>query len=499
MLLLAAADTACAGSATWNLNPTNGLWYTAANWTPATVPNGPNDTATFDISNITQLFNSDDDIEVNGIVFNVGASPFSMLVYTQASYDILLTISGVGITNNSGTTQNFLTEFFDGYAGVIQFTNSAKAGDLTVFTNNDGRTAFFGTSSAGSGTFINNATGSSTYLSGSTDFFNSATAENATVIANGSPISIDEGGQGGLTTFQNTSTAGNAALIATGGTGSLIAPGGNILLEGDSSGGTARVEVFAGDLDNLDGNLDISAHNAPGVTVGSIEGDGLVLLGANNLTVGSNNLSTTFSGVIQDGGIFGGTGGSLTKIGSGTMMLSGANTYTGGTTIDGGKLVVSNRSGSGTGSGAVQVSAGTLGGRGPIAGTVTVGNGNGARAVLAPGRSEDKAGTLTIQSALTFNSDATYNCELKTKRVIADKVVANGVTIRGARFFFVSCGNSALLPGTIFTVIDNTAATAIAGTFNNLADGSTFAADGNTFQVNYEGGDGNDLTLTVVP
>jgi len=53
--------------------------------------------------------------------------------------------------------------------------------------------------------------------------------------------------------------------------------------------------------------------------------------------------------------------------------------------------------------------------------------------------------------------------------------------------------------GTVFTVINNTATTPIAGTFSNLPDGSTFAANGNTYQVNYDGGDGNDLTLTVVP
>ena len=47
-------------------------------------------------------------------------------------------------------------------------------------------------------------------------------------------------------------------------------------------------------------------------------------------------------------------------------------------------------------------------------------------------------------------------------------------------------------------MIDNTAATPIAGTFSNLADGSTFTSNGNTYQVDYEGGDGNDLTLTIV-
>ena len=53
--------------------------------------------------------------------------------------------------------------------------------------------------------------------------------------------------------------------------------------------------------------------------------------------------------------------------------------------------------------------------------------------------------------------------------------------------------------GTVLTVINNTAATPIAGTFANLPDGSTFTTHTNTFQANYEGSDGNDLTLTVVP
>ncbi len=52
--------------------------------------------------------------------------------------------------------------------------------------------------------------------------------------------------------------------------------------------------------------------------------------------------------------------------------------------------------------------------------------------------------------------------------------------------------------GTVFTVT-NRSATAIAGTFRNLADGSTVIIGSNSFQADYEGGDGNDLTLTVVP
>src|SRR5437660_11615478 len=74
----------------------------------------------------------------------------------------------------------------------------------------------------------------------------------------------------------------------------------------------------------------------------SIAGNGFLNLGSKNLAVGSNNTSTTFSGVIRDGGLGGGAGGSLTKVGTGALTLSGANTYIGGTAISNGTLVVNN-------------------------------------------------------------------------------------------------------------------------------------------------------------
>jgi hypothetical protein len=77
--------------------------------------------------------------------------------------------------------------------------------------------------------------------------------------------------------------------------------------------------------------------------------------------------------------------------------------------------------------------------------------------------------------------------------------VANEVTIEaGAEFDFNTIGNKRLTAGTVFTAISNTAATAIAGTFDNLADDSTVTLGRNKLQVSYAGGDGNDLTLTVV-
>ena len=93
--------------------------------------------------------------------------------------------------------------------------------------------------------------------------------------------------------------------------------------------------------------------------MGSIAGNGTIYLGSKNLTVGGNQQSTVFSGVIADGraplpfdlqtgaGPF--TGGSLTKVGNGTLTLTGLNTYTGGTNLNGGILAVNSDNNLGTG------------------------------------------------------------------------------------------------------------------------------------------------------
>jgi len=521
MLLLPPAGTAFGSSATWNLNPTNGDWNTAANWTPMTIPNGPFDTATFATSNRTAVSLSAI-TEVNGIVFNAGASAFT--ISTVPTF--LLAISGAGITNNSGITQNFVgridflnaasagSSTFFTVNGLIQFEHDSSAGSAT-FTIDGGRVIFFNSPSAANGTFF--ILGSPTFA-GSLFFADESTAGDATVTTSSSPVSGGFGGQtvfeggataadgiffsdggafsglnaAGLTSFEEDSTAGNSTLIANSGS----AVGGGMLFFDDSAGGTTRVEVFG------NGFLDIGGHNAPGVSIGSIQGSGLVFLGARNLTVGSNNRSTNFSGLIQDGGIFGGSGGSLAKIGRGKLVLHHRNTYTGGTIVKHGKLMVNNFGGSATGSGPVQVERGELGGKGTIAGAVTIGTGFGGGSFLAPGylHGAGSPGALTIQGSLTFNGDGVYQMQVNSSSAIADEVAAFGVVINiGAKFAFADIGNSPLPIGAVFTIINNTSATPIAGTFSNLHDGSVIISNGNTYQVNYQGGDGNDLTLTVVP
>ena len=149
----------------------------------------------------------------------------------------------------------------------------------------------------------------------------------------------------------------------------------------------------------------------------------------------------------------------------------------------------------------MQVNAGTLGGDGVISGPVTVGTGSGAGAFLAPGAGTTQQKTLRLRSSLTLESDATYTVTFsaKTDRVLTDKVVANGVAINNATIAIEGTAQGILTAGTVITLFSNTSANPINGTFNNLAEGAIVTVNGNNLQASYTGGDGNDLTLKVVP
>lgn len=150
--------------------------------------------------------------------------------------------------------------------------------------------------------------------------------------------------------------------------------------------------------------------------------------------------------------------------------------------------------------GTVNVNAGTLGGGGVVGGAATIGDGIGTDAFLSPSEEVNVRKTLAIRGLLTVQGDASYLYRLDTTLSRGDSVAANGVTIKSnAVFSLIDTGGGVLLAGTVFTAIRNGAETPIAGTFGNLADGSTIVVGNNSYLVSYEGGDGNDLTLTVVP
>jgi autotransporter-associated beta strand protein len=579
LLFLAAQRPSLAGSATWSTNPSSGDWNIAVNWVPNTVPNGPSDIATFGTSNVADLFINSTSVELDSIVFNSGATPYTISVEVS---NILLT--GTGVVNNSGLPQSFVTPITENNNGAVFFFNNATAGDMASFGGEGGIFAFYGSSSAGSATFDVTSGG---IFQAHMDFWDFTTAADAIITAsNSADVGVFDFASGGnavftLTTaafltfgddatadhavgtciggngiygssinfhqfataaqgdftavgattsgeagsyieFTDSATAADGAFVINGGTAPDLAgasmsffdtaSGGNatITMNGGSGGGEGGTLFFNGQSDggtaslNVSSNsqMDISGHGRRLLTVGSIDGDGSLFLGARALAIGSNNQSAAFSGIIQDGGSGGGTGGSLTKVGTGTFTLSGANTYTGGTTVSAGVLEVANQAGSATGTGAVNVNAGTLGGAGVIAGATTIGTGSGSGAFLAPAAGTNVQATLTIQSALTFNADATctYTFKAKRNRARTDKVIANGVTINsGAMIALSGQTQGALRQGLVLTVISNTSANPISGTFGNLPDGGLVTINGNNFQTSYSGGDGNDLTLTVVP
>jgi autotransporter-associated beta strand protein len=209
----------------------------------------------------------------------------------------------------------------------------------------------------------------------------------------------------GALVFGNSSTAGEPTAIAAPLFASTIITSGVTSFFGTSTGGTARLIANAG------GVVDLSGLTSAGMTAGSIEGAGTIFLGSKNLTVGGNALSTTFSGVIS------GNGGSLTKVGTGTLILTGNNTYTGPTTV--------NPSGFGAASpvsifevdGSIAQSSLTtvssfVDREGRLTGTGTVGSTqiiNGG--ALAPGNAANPTGTLTIAGNLVFNN-GTYRVTL---------------------------------------------------------------------------------------
>jgi hypothetical protein len=212
LLIFFASSLAFAGSGTWLSSPVSGDWNTPANWSSTTVPNGPADTATFGSSSISAVSISAD-TEVNGIVFTPHAqpTPFDITVTNSAFFNPprTLTLSGAGITNNSGVIQNFFVARMPfGEGATIVFENQATAGEMTAFTGFGNSSAppflVFNASSTAGGATINNN-------SSITEFNAMSNAANAT-INNSAGGSLSGSLLGGGLDFNDNSSAGSATI-----------------------------------------------------------------------------------------------------------------------------------------------------------------------------------------------------------------------------------------------------------------------------------------------
>jgi autotransporter-associated beta strand protein len=114
--------------------------------------------------------------------------------------------------------------------------------------------------------------------------------------------------------------------------------------------GTATLDVYAPALIDMNGFANTVAGLTGNGTVDVLNG------GTSTLTVGNNNVSSTFGGLLKNtSGTLG-----LTKAGNGQVTLLGPNTYTGPTTINAGTLEVHDPNALGSGASAVAINSGAL-------------------------------------------------------------------------------------------------------------------------------------------
>jgi autotransporter-associated beta strand protein len=186
---------------------------------------------------------------------------------------------------------------------------------------------------------------------------------------------------------------------------------------------------------------------------------------------------------------------SLTKQGPGTLVMTGDNTYEGGTTVEGGKLSIN-----GSQAGSVVVQSGTLGGSGSVAGSIDVAGGvlqpgfTSAEAqaaqqitqvAVAPGNVLNVGGDVHIgpegRLAVTVRSDSDYTSVEADGGLVLDKKATLVLDVQGA-----------LTQGTVLTIMKGGSVT---GTFHTLSQNAAWHTGGYLFKVSYLD---NSVTLTVM-
>lgn len=227
---------------------------------------------------------------------------------------------------------------------------------------------------------------------------------------------------------------------------------------------TTNALVLAGDGIVLPTTMTIQTSNPNGTIINEngnnrIEGNIQLTAGAGGTRFTSQSGVLTIAGNIAPTT----TGRTLDLRGAGTGVLSGgitngsgANTLTALTKNDSGTWTLS---GSSNHSGSITLNAGTL----------------------------ENTGSITTSNSFTVALGATYRAQ--------GSLTASAVTLAGA-LDFVPPSN--VTPTTTVTLITNTGAATVSGTFTGKANNSTFTAGGLTWRINYDAGTGNDIVLSVV-
>ena len=272
----------------------------------------------------------------------------------------------------------------------------------------------------------------------------------------------------GINSYSGGTTV-SAGTLQLSGSGTLGAPTGTLTV----SGGT------------LDLNGTAQTTGALTLTSGTIEDSA----GGGTLTSASFGAQAgTISAALAGSG-------ALTKTGSGTVVLSGNDSYTGATTIDGGTLEVD---GMLTNTSRVTVnSGGMLSGTGTVdPPTITIASGG----TLSPGSASNPTGTLTLVGNLVFQSGSTYAITISPTQ--ASKTIVNGTATLGGANVVTDLTASQLgsYKSATYTILS---ATNLLGSFNpavTIEGGGLTSAE----KLNVEGasslsysGNGVDYSLVV--
>ncbi len=353
------------------------------------------------------------------------------------------------ITGQTAVTVNTIK--FD-TASEVDLTMSGSS-VLTLAKNGLLRSGGGATTISG-GSIVTSITGSTNYLI-RTDTAADSLTINSTIANNGGNVAGLVKSGAGILTLGGTNTYSGTTTID----GGILSISQNVNLGNQVSPGAVTIN-----------NGTLQATGTFGLYQGTAGTNDRAVTLANNAAIG-----VTGSNALTIHGVVSGTG-SLAKVNTGTLILSGANIYTGATTVNAGTLLVNGSLASGS---AVTVNAGgILGGTGTIGGALTLASGG----FVAPGAA-GAIGTLAGTSFL-WNGGGAMNVDLGAAAA-SDLLNLSGAFTKGAAGLFtfdfsdLSGGTAA---GTTYTLVDFGSTTFSAADFSASGLSGTFTMNAGNLQ-----------------